>query len=317
MSKNKLDMNTSVTENRPLVSIYTCVYNRAHTIHRVFESVKKIDYPNIEHIIVNDGSTDNVKELIFKYKEEVSFPVKYYEKENGGKHTALNIAWDVSCGYFLIQLDSDDKLLPNSISFLVDKYYAIPEEVRDQYWCVHGRFVDQHGNFVGDKYPDGINESHWTRSRETAAKCSGDKLGLQVRKYLAQYRFPEVKGAWHIPENIIWKQINQKYGTWYTNEILGINYRGEGNNLGAKKTTRKQFASSAYYRKWKMMNTDLYGKSFKDAIYYSLYFFITTKEYRKNNRYLEGLKNYRVLLSLLAPFMFMISPIIRLIKEIR
>ena len=68
----------------PLVSVYTCVYNGERTIHRVFESMKKLDYPNIEHVIVNDGSTDKTDELVQEYISQVSFAVKYHKKENGG-----------------------------------------------------------------------------------------------------------------------------------------------------------------------------------------------------------------------------------------
>ena len=82
-------------ENRdsmPLVTIYTCVYNGEKTLHRVFKSVENITYPNIEHIIVNDGSTDNTEALIQEYSKKVSFPVRCFKKENGGKHTALNVS---------------------------------------------------------------------------------------------------------------------------------------------------------------------------------------------------------------------------------
>ena len=73
--------------NLPLVSVYTCVYNGEKTIHRVFESMKQLDYPNFEHVIVNDGSTDSTEELVKQYIKEAKFPVKYHKKENGGKHS--------------------------------------------------------------------------------------------------------------------------------------------------------------------------------------------------------------------------------------
>lgn len=55
--------------------------------------------------------------------QQVSYPVKCHKKENGGKHTAPNVAWDLADGDFLIQLDADNELLPHSISFLVDTYF--------------------------------------------------------------------------------------------------------------------------------------------------------------------------------------------------
>ena len=55
----------------PLVSVYTCVYNGAKTIHRVFDSMKKLEYPNIEHVIINDGSNDETAELIKQYMDSL------------------------------------------------------------------------------------------------------------------------------------------------------------------------------------------------------------------------------------------------------
>lgn len=53
----------------PLISIITCVYNGEKYITRLFESVLNMGYPNIEHIIVNDGSTDGTEDIVFKYKK--------------------------------------------------------------------------------------------------------------------------------------------------------------------------------------------------------------------------------------------------------
>lgn len=163
-------------KDNPLVSVYTCVYNGEHTIHRVFESMKKLDYPNIEHVIVNDGSTDQTDALVQEYIRQVSFPVKYHKKENGGKHTALNVAWDLAEGKFLLMLDADDELLPDSARFLVDTYYSIPEDIRDQYWYILGRCITQHGEFLGDKFPENINAKHWTEAGKERQSAREKKL---------------------------------------------------------------------------------------------------------------------------------------------
>lgn len=301
----------------PLVSVYTCVYNGANTITRVFESMRNLDYPNIEHIIVNDGSSDDTEKMVKEYINTVTFPVKYHKKENGGKHTALNIIWDIAEGEFMIQLDADDKLLPHSVKFLVDTYYQIPEEVRDEYWCVHGRCETQFGEFVGDKYPEGINCENWKKAGEAARKCGGEKIGLQVRKYLCNYKFPEVKGVSYIPEGIVWHQINKVYGTWYTNEVVRIYYVGEGGNLTDKRTRRSQFGPRCYFCKWKLMHPEWYPLSFKSLVNYSLEYFISDKRFRKHNPYLKDLEQHKIVLSLLSSITCPGAFIIRKLKHIR
>lgn len=301
----------------PLVSVYTCVYNGANTIARVFESMHNLDYPNVEHIIVNDGSFDDTEKMVEEYINTVTFPVKYHKKENGGKHTALNKVWDLAEGEFMIQLDADDKLLPHSIKFLVDTYYQIPEEVRGEYWCVQARCVTQFGEFVGDKYPEGINCETWKKAGEEARKYGGEKIGLQVRKYICKYRFPEVMGVSHIPEGIVWQQINKVYGTWYTNEVVRVYYVGEGGNLTDKKTRRNQFGPECYYCKWRLMHPQWYPKSFKNLVVYSLAYFISDKKFRGYNPYLKDLEQYRIMLSLLCLVTYPGAFIYRKLKRIR
>lgn len=301
----------------PLVSVYTCVYNGAKTIHRVFDSMKKLEYPNIEHVIVNDGSTDNTDELINQYVTEVNFPIQYIKKENGGKHSALNIVWKIAKGEFMIQLDADDELLPHSITYLVDKYYSIPEEVRNEYWCVHGRCVTQYGDFVGDPYPENINDEGWQIGGKKASACGGEKIGLQVTKYLSQYSFPLIKNVSHLPESIVWKQINNKYGTWYTNEVVRIYYVNEGNNLTAKHTKRKQFGAVAYFHKWKMEHPEYYKRTLYNPLIYSLCYFVANKDYRTNNRYFKDITQYKLLLAVLYPIMWVGAFVFRLLKKIK
>ncbi|MCH5180416.1 MAG: glycosyltransferase family 2 protein [Erysipelotrichales bacterium] len=301
----------------PLVSIYTCVYNGEKTLYRVFNSIKNLDYPNIEHIIVNDGSIDKTDELITEYIKDATCPVKYIKKENGGKHTALNIVWDIAEGFFLIQLDADDELLPHSIRFLVNKYYNIPEDIRDQYWCVHGRCITQHGDFVGDKYPDNINNFNWKEAERIAAKCSGEKIGIQRRDYLTMYKFPLVPCVSHVPENVVWDQIDNKYGTYYTNEVVRVYYVGEGGNLTDKKRTRKQFNPTTYKFKFKVINENLYGKSYKNIFLYSFCFFISSKDFQKANKYYKDINKHKFLLTVLAPFTWFLATFYRLIKRIK
>lgn len=196
------------------VSVFTCVYNGAHTIHRVFNSMKAQIYKNIEHVIVNDGSTDETEVLVQQYMQEVDYPVKYIKKPNGGKHTATNVAWDNATGDFIVQLDADDELLPDAISFLVDTYDKIPDAVKEEYWCVHGRCVDQiKRELVGDLYPEGINMLPAEEAKRIANGVSGEKIGLMVRKKLDNWRYPEPEGVRFVTEGYLWKPLNMRYRT--------------------------------------------------------------------------------------------------------
>lgn len=92
--------------NTPLVSIVIPVYNGSNYVDSAIESCLNQTYPMIEIIIVNDGSNDNgrTKEAILKYGTRV----KYFEKENGGVASALNLAIRQASGQYISWLSHDD-----------------------------------------------------------------------------------------------------------------------------------------------------------------------------------------------------------------
>ena len=80
---------------KPILTIFTPAYNRAHTIGRTYESLKKQNCKEFIWLIIDDGSTDNTSELVEQWKNEsCGFEIRYIYKENGGMHTAHNIAYE-------------------------------------------------------------------------------------------------------------------------------------------------------------------------------------------------------------------------------
>ena len=76
-------------EQAKLITILTPTYNRAHLLGKLYESLLNQENYNFEWLIIDDGSTDNTKDVVKTFKNE-KFAVKYMFKENGGKHRALN-----------------------------------------------------------------------------------------------------------------------------------------------------------------------------------------------------------------------------------
>jgi len=100
--------------NSPLVSIIIPCYNQAHYLAESIESALNQDYPNIEVIVVDDGSTDNTREVAGQYN------ITYIHQENQGRSVARNHGISKSTGEFLIFLDSDDRLLPLAVQHGMD-----------------------------------------------------------------------------------------------------------------------------------------------------------------------------------------------------
>ena len=79
----------------PLITVFTPAYNRAHTIGRTYESLLKQSNKDFIWLIVDDGSSDNTQELVKDWmSKDNGFEIRYIHKENGGMHTAHNVAYE-------------------------------------------------------------------------------------------------------------------------------------------------------------------------------------------------------------------------------
>ena len=212
-------------------TVFTPTYNRAHLLHRVFESLKKQTFRDFEWLIVDDGSSDNTKEIVEKFKKEANFPIRYIYQTNGGKHRAFNRGVKEAQGKFFLTADSDDWFLPDALEKL--KYYwgLIPENEKKNFSAVTGLCIDKNGNVIGDKYPQNIFDSN---SFETTFiyKIKGEKWGFQRTDILKQFPFKEFEGEKFIPESSVWFEISKYYKTRYINEPLRI-YEVNNDSLSA------------------------------------------------------------------------------------
>lgn len=101
-----------------IVSIIMPVYNVEKYIEQCIESILNQSYTNIEVIIINDGSTDNSKRIIEKYKN-TDERIIYIEQNNKGVSVARNKALKMSNGDYILFIDPDDYLCDNSLEILV------------------------------------------------------------------------------------------------------------------------------------------------------------------------------------------------------
>lgn len=104
--------------NDPLVSIIIPIYNSEKYIVECLDSIFSQEYPNIEVIVVDDGSSDSSYELCMKLMAEKSC-LKVFHKENGGVSSARNFGLEKCTGEFITFVDSDDFIEPQHISSLM------------------------------------------------------------------------------------------------------------------------------------------------------------------------------------------------------
>ena len=102
-----------------MVTVFTPVYNRANTLERLYSSLCSQTYKDFEWLIVNDGSTDSTGEVLANIKsKDHFFNIVVIDKENGGKHTAINRGIKEAKGELFFIADSDDLLPDDSLQII-------------------------------------------------------------------------------------------------------------------------------------------------------------------------------------------------------
>lgn len=136
----------------PRVSILTAAYNSERFIGETIRSVHAQTYPDWEHIVVDDGSTDNTRAVVAPFENRIRF----LHQPNKGQGAARNLAYSVSTGEYIAVLDSDDVWEPDKLEKQVR---ALDEASRAGLVYTGARTIDERGNFLSRPYPP-VDISH-------------------------------------------------------------------------------------------------------------------------------------------------------------
>lgn len=108
----------------PKVSIVTISFNQGQFLEECLRSVLEQDYPNIEYIVIDGGSTDDSKDIIAKFADRLAY---WQSQKDGGQTDAINQGFSHASGEILGWLNSDDILLPGAVTKAVRALTANPK----------------------------------------------------------------------------------------------------------------------------------------------------------------------------------------------
>jgi glycosyltransferase involved in cell wall biosynthesis len=202
-------------------TVFTPTYNRAHTLHRAYDSLQQQTCRDFEWLIVDDGSTDDTASLVERWRTTAPFPIRYIRQTNQGKHAAYNRATAEAAGEWFVNLDSDDACVSEALARFAHHWRRIPTVQQSAYSAVVCLCLDQHGHLVGDRFPQDDLDADYRQLRYRY-RVRGEKWACHRTDVLRQFPFPTTPTADYLPEGIVWSRIARQYRERCVNEALRI-----------------------------------------------------------------------------------------------
>ena len=249
-----------------LLTIFTPTYNRSHTITRTYGSLKAQNCKEFIWLIVDDGSTDNTECLVRQWqKENCGFEIRYVYKDNGGMHTAHNIAYENIDTELNMCIDSDDCVADGAVKKILDKWKEIKNE---DYAGIIGLDSDMNGQIIGKGFPKNLVDT--TLSVYYANGGSGDKKLVYRTDIINKYPpYPVFEGERYVALGYKYRLIDQEYKLSVLNQVLAnVDYQQDGSSATMWKQYVKNPKGFAFWRKVSMQYPESKKRLLVDCTHY-------------------------------------------------
>lgn len=258
-----------------LLTILTPTHNRGKYLGDIFKVLQQQTNQNFEWMIVDDGSTDNTKEIVESFIESNKLRIRYFYKENGGKHTAVNYGLKYISTKLTVILDSDDYFTNDAVE-VIEKTYN--ENKNEKNICGF-TFLKRrrNGELFGSEFPrEGrYNFSKWRLSKVvTDERC--DVFYSDVMK---NYPFSEYEGEKYIGESTMMIKMSSRYDMICKNIAIYIaDYLEGGLTDNSRKLRLHSLLGRMEYCNVSMVSGIYWRRRLKSALLYG-YIWIF-KEYK-------------------------------------
>ena len=248
------------------LTVFTPTYNRAHTIGRVYESLKAQTCDDFEWLVIDDGSTDNTKTLVESFIEASGSGMKihYVYKENGGLYTGYNVAYATIKTELCVCIDSDDFMPVDAVEKIVSFW---KEQGTDDYAGILGLdFNIATKEIIGGTFPSGLREVYFYDLTLNKLHTGDTKPVMRtslMRQVAPQIGFP---GEKNFNPVYMMLQVCDNYPVLLMNEVLcNVEYQ-----LGADSMSQgiwRQYVNSARsFAKLRLLEMGLKRNNFRNKM---------------------------------------------------
>jgi glycosyltransferase involved in cell wall biosynthesis len=228
------------------LTVFTPTYNRAYCLHHCYESLKRQTCKDFIWLIIDDGSTDNTKDIINRWIVENAIQINYHWQENQGMHGAHNTAYELIDTELNVCIDSDDYMPDDAVEKIIsfwNKYGS------DNVSGIIGLDSYSDGKIIGSRLPENPKTSTLFDLYNKHA-VTGDKKLVYRTELTRKYPYPIFKNEKYVGLAYKYYMLDQKYEMLLMNEVLCcVEYLPDGSSLNMFNQYRKNPMGFAFYRK--------------------------------------------------------------------
>jgi len=245
------------------LTVFTPAYNRAHTLERTYRSLCRQTCQDFIWLIVDDGSTDNTRDVVSAWIQENKIEIKYVYQENQGMHGAHNTAYHNISTELNTCIDSDDWMPDDAVAKIIDFWKL---KGASQYAGLVGLDMTQDGKIIGTGFTSAT--VNLTRYYDTGGK--GDKKMVYRTDVIKKYPdYPLFPGEKYVSLASKYFMIDQEFDLLTLNEPLVIvEYQMDGSSLNMWKQYWRNPNGFIYDRKLVLSTKPQLLKRFKYCIHY-------------------------------------------------
>lgn len=242
---------------RLFLTIFTPTYNRAHTLPDLYESLKNQTCKDFHWLVIDDGSTDQTRELVKTWIEENLIKIRYIYQENGGKHIAYNHALGVADSELFWPLDSDDLAVSQSVDRL--KYHWRQLQVENStIKAISFLVFKPDGGKWNEDFKQDYFDEHFPELVYNGT-IQHDIWFVFELQTLRQFAYPVKWPRIYVPDALMPYAISDIQPIRFINERLGF-YRWDGNdadrlsNFSRPEKLKSGGAASLFLQYWIVLN---------------------------------------------------------------
>ena len=262
------------------LTVFTPSYSRAYTLHKCYESLLRQTSKDFTWLIIDDGSSDNTKELVDSWINENKIEINYIYQENQGMHGAHNTAYKNIKTELNVCIDSDDYMPDDAVKKIISFWN---KNKRSDLAGIMALDAYTDGKVIGDKFPNELKESTYFDIYNKYG-LKGDKKLIYRSELTIQYPYPIFEGEKYVSLAYKYAKLDSKYKLALMNEVVcNVEYMEDGSSLNMLKQYRRNPKGFAFIRIDNMKNPKASLKfKFKECIHYVSSSFIS-----KNKNYLK------------------------------